>query len=129
MEAIGDQLAEFGGSPAAPALVPDGSLGADAAPQPGATSHSFRAGALDGRIVRPPHENGVMEAIGERPEYYSGNVVVLGRAGVATPAAPSGLNDPVAGSSGSLPGSYAYDDRSRLSPGWRGCQIVCVGGM
>jgi hypothetical protein len=127
MEAIGDQLAEFSGSPAAPALVPDGSL--DAAPRPGATSHASRFVALGGSFVRPPHENGVMEAIGERPEYYSGNVVVLGRAGVATPAAPSGLNDPVAGSSGSLPGSYAYDDRSRLSPGWRGCQIVCVGGM
>ena len=60
-----------------------------------------------------------MEAIGERPEYYSGNVVVLGRAGVATPAAPSGFNVPMAGSSGALPGSYAYDDGSRLSPGWR----------
>ncbi|MCU1568353.1 MAG: hypothetical protein JWQ56_3290, partial [Pseudarthrobacter sp.] len=61
-----------------------------------------------------------MEAIGEQLGEYGGNVVVLGRAGVATPVAPSGLNNPAAVSSGSLPASspYAYDDGARLSPGW-----------
>ncbi|MDQ0925228.1 hypothetical protein QF038_003736 [Pseudarthrobacter sp. W1I19] len=64
-----------------------------------------------------------MEAIGERPEQYDGNVVVLERAGVTTPAAPSGFDDPTAVGSGSFTASspYAhadYDDGAPLSPGW-----------
>ncbi|SER20938.1 hypothetical protein SAMN05444745_12364, partial [Arthrobacter sp. OV608] len=63
-----------------------------------------------------------MEAIGERPEQYGGNVVVLGRAGVTTPGTPSGFNGPVAAGSGSFtassPSAHAdYDDGTPLSPG------------
>ncbi|WP_455836870.1 HNH endonuclease signature motif containing protein [Pseudarthrobacter siccitolerans] len=62
-----------------------------------------------------------MEAIGERPEQYGSNVVVLGRAGVTTPAVPSGFDDTVAGKSVRLTGSgpCEYDDGTRVSPGWR----------
>jgi Domain of unknown function (DUF222) len=64
-----------------------------------------------------------MEAIGERPGQYGGNVVVLGRAGVATQPAPSGFNNPAAGKPDSFDASspYAsahYDDGVPLSPGW-----------
>jgi hypothetical protein len=59
------------------------------------------------------------EAPGQRPDQYGGNVVVLGRAGVATPPGASGFNDPALVSSGSLPASAAYadDDGTPLSPG------------
>ena len=64
-----------------------------------------------------------MEAIGERPEQYGGNVVVPGRAGVASQPAPSGFTNPAAGKPGSFNASspYAsahYDDGAPLSPGW-----------
>ncbi|WP_181762569.1 hypothetical protein [Pseudarthrobacter sp. B4EP4b] len=63
-----------------------------------------------------------MEAIGERPEQYGGNVVVLGRAGVTTPGTPSGFNGPVAVGSGSFtassPHANADYDGIPLSPGW-----------
>jgi hypothetical protein len=67
-----------------------------------------------------------MEAIGERPEQFGGNVVVLGRAGVAAGPAPegfsgSGFSDSGFTDSGScIPGSPAApeaDDGTRLGPG------------
>jgi hypothetical protein len=107
MEAIGDQLAEFVGAAAARGVVPEGSGAA--------------------RIVRPPYQNGSMEAMGERPE-LGGSVVVLGRVGVSTRPDASGYSDPsfrdpVFGDPGAgIPGSPAAsevdDDDSRLSPGW-----------
>jgi hypothetical protein len=115
MEAIGDQLAEFGRFFAARALVPDGSLGADSAVQPGTASGASGFAALGSGIVRPPHQNGFMEAIGERPEQYGGNVVVLGRAGAFASSGVLDLGGP-AGASGSMSGSggSAYDDGTRF---------------
>ncbi|SEP91530.1 hypothetical protein SAMN05444745_102415, partial [Arthrobacter sp. OV608] len=121
MEAIGDPLAEFGRFFAARALVPDSSLGADSAVQPGTASGAsgFAALVAEGSgIVRPPHQNGFMEAIGERPEQYGGNVVVLGRAGAVASSGVLDLGGP-AGASGFLSGSgpSAYDDDTRFGPG------------
>jgi hypothetical protein len=61
-----------------------------------------------------------MEAIGEQLGEFGGNVVVLGRVGVASGPDVSGFSDPAPGSSAPLAGSdaYAYDDGTRPSPGW-----------
>ncbi|WP_307608630.1 DUF222 domain-containing protein [Pseudarthrobacter sp. W1I19] len=61
-----------------------------------------------------------MEAIGERPEYYGGNVVVLGRAGVVASSGALDLSGPAAGASRPISGSCpnAYDDGTPLRPGW-----------
>jgi hypothetical protein len=133
MEAIGERPAEFGGSAGAPRLVLEDSSGADfvagadsdvsadAVAGPGSSPSGFSCTTGDGRIVRPRYQNGSMEAIGERPEQFGGNVVVLGRAGVAARPAAEGFSGSGFGDSGScIPGSPAApeaDDGTRLSPG------------
>ncbi|WP_235013002.1 DUF222 domain-containing protein [Arthrobacter sp. SLBN-100] len=60
-----------------------------------------------------------MEVIGERPEQFGGNVVVLGRVGITNqPDASDSNNYPAAGTLGSLAASDGDDDATRLSAGW-----------
>jgi hypothetical protein len=62
-----------------------------------------------------------MEAIGERPGQFGGNVVVLGRAGAATLPEASGFSDAAAGVPGpvsSSSGADAADDGTWLRRGW-----------